>query len=128
MTIELTMLVYAVLLTFAIIMVHASAAILQFGLMPLAGSRDDIGEPSVFVARAQRLSRNMQENLLLFAALVLAANAAGISNDMTVAGAQIFVAGRVAHAVIYLAGWPYVRPLAWGVAVIGGGMIALSLI
>ena len=128
MTIELTMLVYGVLLTFALIMIHAGVAILQFGLLPLAGSRDQLGEPSVFVARALRLSKNMQENMLLFSVLILTAHAAGISNDTTVAGAQLFVAARVAHAVVYLAGWPFVRPLFWAAGVYGCGMIAISLV
>ncbi len=127
MTVELTMLLYSVVLTFVLISFHATVAILHFGAVPLAGSRDNLDEPSVFVARALRLSKNMQENMVLFVPLVLAAHAAGISNDTTVMGAQLFVAARVVHAVIYLAGWPYIRPVAYFTGVYGCAMIAFAM-
>jgi uncharacterized MAPEG superfamily protein len=46
---------------------------------------------------------------------------------LTVWGAQLFFYSRVAHAVIYLAGWPMVRPLAWTVGIIGTIMVFAAL-
>jgi uncharacterized MAPEG superfamily protein len=42
-------------------------------------------------------------------------------------GATIFFWARLAHAVIYLAGVPWVRTLAWTVSAIGLVMIASQL-
>lgn len=128
MTVELTMLLYSVILLFLLILVPAVNAIMQNGVMVQGGPRDDMPEASVLNKRATRLKDNMVENMALFAPLVLIAHAADISTGMTILGAQIFVYARIAHAVIYLAGWPGVRPLAWFASLIGMGMIAAALL
>jgi uncharacterized MAPEG superfamily protein len=47
---------------------------------------------------------------------------------MTVLGAQLFLWGRVAYAIIYLAGLPWLRTLSWFVSVIGLVLIFLQLV
>lgn len=128
MNTELTMLVYSVILTFLIISVPALGGILQNGLATQAGARDGLPEPSVFAKRARRLQDNMIENMVLFIPLVLAAQAAGVSTAQTALGAEIFVIARVLHAVIYLAGIPWLRPVAWAGGVVGMGMILTALL
>ena len=123
-----TLLVYCVILTFLIISVPAIAGILQNGLAAQAGDRDGLPEPTVFAKRARRLQDNMIENMVLFVPLVLAVQIAGASNATTVMGAQLFFWARVAHAGIYLAGIPWVRPLAWAVSEVGLFMIASALL
>ena len=78
MSVELLMLVYSAGLFFIIIAVQAGLAIQQNGLMAQAGSRDELPEPTVLRKRLQRLTANMQENLVLFAIVALAAHAAGL--------------------------------------------------
>ncbi len=75
-----------------------------------------------------RAHRNMLENLVLFAALVLAAQAAGLANETTALGALLFFWGRVAYAVIYLAGIPWLRTGAWAVSMVGLVLIFLQLV
>ena len=128
MTTELMMLLYSTILFFVIILVQAGLAIAQNGLMAQAGSRDSLPEPTVLRQRLQRLSANMQENLLMFAAVVLVANAAGVSNDATVQGASIFLYARLAHAVIYAFGWPMIRPLFYFISLYGIIIIALQVL
>lgn len=129
MTIELTMLLYSVILAFVIVGLPAIDSILKNGVIIMMGNRDSgLAEPSVWNKRAKRASANMAENLLWFAALVLIAHAAGISTENTVLGAQLFFWGRVGHAATYVAGVPHVRTVAWTVAVVGMVMIALELI
>jgi uncharacterized MAPEG superfamily protein len=128
MSVELLMLVYSALLLLLIILAQAGLAISQNGLMAQAGSRDSLGEPSVLRKRLQRLTGNMQENLMIFAIVVLAANAAGISNETTVLGASLFFYARLAHAVVYAAGWPMIRPLFYFVGVYGMVVIALEML
>ena len=127
MTTELTLLILSVGLLMLILLVQASAGILSNGLMAQAGSRDELPEKRVFHARVTRLRDNMMENLLMFAPVVLVAQAMGVSNDMTILGAQLFFFGRLAHAVIYLTAMPLVRPLAFAVAWAGIILIAWQL-
>ncbi len=128
MTLELTFLVYSILLTFALILVPATVSILANGALAQAGSRDDLPEPSAFNKRCVRLRNNMLENMVMFTGLVLVAHVANVSTPMTVLGAQIFFFARVLHAVVYIAGWPMIRPLLWAAGVVGMGMIAIELI
>ena len=128
MTTELSMLLFSILLFFAIIMIQALLAIGQNGLPAQAGSRDNLPEPTVLRQRLQRLTANLQENLVMFGALVLIANAAQVSNDNTVLGASLFFYARVAHAFVYGLGLPWVRPLTWAVAAYGMLLIVLELL
>ncbi len=128
MTPELLLLLYSVILTFILIMIPAGNALISNGAAAQGGPRDNLPEPSVLNKRATRLSNNMLENMVLFAPLVLMAHVADASNATTLLGAQIFFYARIVHAVVYLAGLPWVRPLAWVVGVVGMGMIAFQLL
>ncbi len=127
MTTELTMLLFSTLLFFAIIMVQALMAISQNGLPAQLGNRDGLPSPSPVRDRLQRLTANMQENLVMFTAIVLTAHGAGVSNEGTVLGASMFFYARAAHAVIYGFGLPYIRPFVWAIAVVGMALIVFEL-
>ena len=128
MSVELLMLVYSTVLFLVIIVVQAGLAISQNGLMAQAGSRDNLPEPTVLRERLQRLTANMQENLVMFAIIVLVANAVGISNDTTALGASVFFYARVAHAVVYGFGWPMIRPIFYFAGLYGIVVIALEIL
>jgi uncharacterized MAPEG superfamily protein len=128
MSVELSMLVYSALLFLLIILVQAALAIAQNGLMAQAGSRDSLPEPTVLRKRLQRLSANMQENLVIFSAVVLVATAVGVSNDSTALGASIFFFARVAHAIIYAFGWPIIRPLLYFASLYGIALIVIEIL
>jgi len=120
---ELTLLVWAVVLTFVQMLVAVSGATLQLGLPTLTGNREGLAPCSGWAGRADRAHHNMLENLALFAALVLVAVVAQKTNSTTLAGAQIFFWARVAYAVIYLVGIPWLRTGVWTVSVVGLIMI-----
>ena len=128
MSLELQLLVCAVALTVIQVVVSATGATMQVGLGTLAGNRENLPEISGWAGRAARAHRNMLENLVLFAALVLVAHAAGRENAMTALGAQLFIWARAAYAVIYLIGIPWLRTLAFGVSVAGLVLIFLQVI
>ncbi len=128
MTPELMMLLYSAILLLVIILLQASLAIGQNGLMAQAGSRDSLPEPTVLRGRLQRLTANLQENLVMFAIVVLVAHAAGVSNDTTILGASLFFYARLAHAVIYAFGWPMIRPLFYAIGLYGMITIALQVL
>jgi len=127
MTVELTMLAYSVALLFLLILIQALAGVLAQGLPEMAGSRDNLAEPKPFQARTKRIVDNHREGLALFAPLVLIAAVAHVSNQATVLGAQLFFYARVVHAVLYLTGVAWVRPLAWGAGIVGTVMVFAAL-
>lgn len=119
MPIELTMLAWSAVLALVLVAVASSAAQQQVGLPTLAGNREGMRPLTGFALRAQRAHANLLENLPVFAIAVLVAAAANRLNGTTALGAQLFLWGRVAHAVIYLAGIPWLRTAAWGVSIVG---------
>jgi uncharacterized MAPEG superfamily protein len=124
---ELILLVWTLVLTFVQMLVAAAGAQLQLGLPRLAGNRDNLPALGGWAGRATRAHRNMLENLALFVPLVLVAVVAGRSDAQTLLGAQIFVWARLAYAVIYVVGVPWLRTGAWAVSVVGMVLILLRL-
>ncbi len=125
---ELMLLVWAALLTFVQAVVAAQGAFNQVGLVRLAGNREGMPEIAGWGGRAARAHRNMLENLVLFASLVLVAVLADKTNGTTLLGAQIFLWARVAYAVVYVAGIPWLRTGIWALSIVGLAMIFLQLI
>jgi uncharacterized MAPEG superfamily protein len=119
MTPDLTLLVWAVVLTFVEMLVAVLGANAQLGLSTMAGNRDTAIDLTGWAGRAQRAHRNMLESLPLFIALVLVAHVANRANAMTLLGAHLFFWGRLAHWLTYLAGIPWLRSGVWLVSVIG---------
>jgi uncharacterized MAPEG superfamily protein len=128
MTPDLTLLICAVVLAFAQVVVAVFGAMLQVGLPALAGNREGLAKATGWAGRAVRAHRNMMENLPLFAALVLIAHIAGRNNAASVLGEEIFVWARLAHAIIYVVGLPWLRTAAWAVSVVGMVMILLQVV
>jgi uncharacterized MAPEG superfamily protein len=128
MTPDLSLLIWSVALAVAQVLVAAAAANAQVGLAPLVGNRENLPTMTGFAGRAQRAHRNMLENLPLFIALVLAAHIAGKANATTLLGAELFFWARLAYSVIYLAGIPWLRTLAWAVSVVGLVLIFVQLL
>ncbi|HUG75908.1 MAG TPA: MAPEG family protein [Burkholderiales bacterium] len=124
---ELELLAWTVVLTFVQMLIAVAGATLQVGLPALAGNREGLAPATGWAGRAHRAHRNMLENLVLFAALVLIAALADRTNPMTLLGAQIFFWARLAYAAIYLAGIPWLRTAAWFVSVVGLVLIFAQL-
>jgi len=125
---ELSLLMWAVLLTLVQAVVAVQGALMQVGLPTLAGNREGLPEIKGWGGRAARAHRNMLENLALFAALVLVAAIAEKTNSTTLLGAQIFLYARIVYALVYIAGVPWLRTGVWAVSVVGLAMIFVQLI
>jgi len=128
MNIELTMLTWTVALWIVQLLVAITGGMMQFPAPVLAGNRETPCDGQGWVGRAQRALRNLAESLLPFAALVLVAHAAGVSNAATVMGAQLFFYARVAYAVVYIAGIPWLRTAVWTAGLVGLLMILAQLV
>jgi len=124
---ELTLLAWSVVLAIVHMLATVQALVMQRGLMTAFGNRENLPELNGWGGRAARANINMAQNLVLFAAVVLAAVAAGTTNSMTLLGAQIFFWARVAYAVCYLGGFMYLRTAAWLVSIIGVALILIQL-
>jgi uncharacterized MAPEG superfamily protein len=81
-----------------------------------------------WVDRARRAHMNAIENLAVFAPLVLVAAIVEVSTKTTVLSAQVYVASRLAHYVIYTAGIPIVRTLAFLTGACATLVIAIALL
>lgn len=125
---DLSLLVWAVALCVAQMLVSVLLALPQVGLPALAGNREGMSALTGMAGRAIRAHYNMLENLALFAALVLVAAITGRANEMTALGAQLFFWARLAYAVIYLIGIPWLRTGVWAVSVAGLVLIFLQLL
>jgi uncharacterized MAPEG superfamily protein len=125
---DLKYLLLSAILCFVEVLIAAAGANQQVGLPTLAGNREGLPEYKGWAGRARRAHLNMIENMVLFAVLVLIAAASGKANATTAMGAAIFFWARLAHAVIYLIGIPWLRTLAWFASVIGMAMIAWVLL
>ncbi len=128
MTPMLTYVVLAVVLTIIQVVVAALLTMTQVSLPDLAGNRENLPAVTGIADRAARAHRNMLESLVLFVALALVAHLANRANATALLGAQIFLGARVAHAILYIAGVPWLRTVAFGVSLAGLGMIAAQLI
>lgn len=128
MTPDLILLICAVVLAFIQVVVALLGAMMQVGLPALVGNREGLPEITGWGGRAVRAHRNMMESLPLFIGLVLIAHIAGRNNATGVLGEQIFVWARTAHAIIYVAGVPWLRTVAWAVSVVGMAMVLVQVI
>jgi len=87
--------------------------------MAVRGMLDTVGYPdspkpqSAWAKRMMAAHSNAVENLVIFAALVLAANAAGVSNGTTVFACALYFWARVGHFIAYTFAWPWIRTLAF---------------
>lgn len=128
MTIDLQMLVWSAVLALVQVFVAVIGAQSQIGLPTLAGNREDLPRVTGWGGRAQRAHWNLLESLTIFAIVVLVAHVSGRANEMTALGAQLFFWGRVAYAIVYIAGIPWVRTLAWAVSIAGIALILSCLL
>jgi uncharacterized MAPEG superfamily protein len=116
---DLQMLVWSAALALVQMVVAAIGAQGQVGLPALAGNREDLPPLTGWAGRARRAHFNMLESLVVFAIVVLVAQAAGKSDAMTALGAMMFFWARLAYALLYVAGVPWLRTAAWAVSLAG---------
>lgn len=118
MTSELMSLTWVTALTAIMWMPYILNLIAVRGLLDGVGYPDN---PKPLAAWAQRMKAahyNAVENLVIFATLVLVANASGISTSTTVLACEIYFWARLVHLLAYTFAIPWVRTLAfalgWG--------------
>ncbi len=94
-----------------------------------AGPRDEPRQPAGMIAgRASRASANFRETYPAFVALALSLVIAGDPAGYGLAGAWLWFVARLVYLPLYLAGIPYIRSLAWVVALAGLATMAVVVI
>jgi uncharacterized MAPEG superfamily protein len=130
MTRLLDLVVYMALLTWLSIVLGAMLRNREWTLAGMKvglSNRDRLPEATALGGRAERAAANTKENFILFAALALTAQVAGLADQAT-AGAAVFFWARVIYLPVYLLGITYLRSAIWGVGVVGLGMMVLALL
>ena len=128
MTSELTSLVWITALTAVLWIPYTLNMIGVRGLMDAVGYPTD---PKPLAAWAEKLKcahYNAVENLVVFAALVLTANAAGVSNETTVLACTAYLWARVVHVIAYTFAIPWVRTFTFVIGFVCQALLVLQLI
>lgn len=113
MTSEMMSLTWVVALQMVMWLPYILNVIAVRGLMDAVGYPENPKPMAPWAERMKAAHYNAVENLVVFAALVLMANAAGISNDTTVLACQVYFWARLAHLLLYTFGVPFGRTLAF---------------
>lgn len=129
MDVELIVLTWSVVLGFLHIVASSHAKSLQRGYRWTASARDEPVPPLTGVAgRLERASNNYLETFPLFAALVLAAQVAGIHSTLTEWGSFLYLGARLVYLPLYALGVLLVRSLVWNVAAAGMLLFVIALL
>ena len=100
----------------------------MWSLTDTVGYPDNPKPQSPWARRLMKAHVNAVENLVVFAALVLAAHALGISNSVTAGACVVYFWARVVHPLAYTFAVPWVRTLAFTVGFFSQAAIAWQLL
>jgi len=98
------------------------------GLVDSVGYPENPKPQSPWARRMKAAHANAVENLVIFAALVLVAHAAGVSNNVTATACIVYFWARMVHFIAYTAGVPWVRTLAFAAGFVAQAAIAWQLL
>jgi uncharacterized MAPEG superfamily protein len=110
---ELMYLVWVTTLTALMWVPYILDRIAVWGLMDAVGYPPSPKPQSAWAVRMLKAHHNAVENLVIFAALVLAAQQLGVSNGATATAAAVYFWARVVHFAAYTFAVPWVRTLAF---------------
>ncbi len=127
MTTELFWLTATVLMTALMWMPYILNRIAVRGLIGALANETPQSPPHApWAQRAMAAHKNAVENLVVFAPAVLVAHLAGVSGGVTTTAAMLYFFARLAHYVVYTAGIPVARTLAFAVGAFSTIAIALA--
>jgi uncharacterized MAPEG superfamily protein len=123
MTTELSYLAWSALLTSTLWIPYIVCQVLTNGFLNVGNYKDPTPRPvPLWGQRANRAHINSVESFAPFAALILLIHVAGLGSEMTATWAAIYFYARLLHAIVYMAGIPYVRTLIFSaswIAIVG---------
>ena len=127
MTIELSLLAWAIVLGLVHAVGTGQFTTLQHGLQYGLSPRDEKKPLTGVGARVERAFANYMQTFPFFAAAVLATQLAGRHGWLTVYGAQLYFWARLVYVPLYAFGIPIARTLAFLVSLVGIVMLLVAL-
>ncbi|WP_193335617.1 MAPEG family protein [Devosia beringensis] len=124
----LLMIFFALLLLLILVFMPGYYLTEQVGPHAQMGPRDDLPEPSQALGRARRALANLQETLPIFFVLALLAIIFGEEGWLALAGAGLFLLGRIGHVVCYMGGISPWRSISFTIGLFGLLLMALPLL
>ena len=115
MTPELTSLTWVAALSAVMWIPYILNTIMVRGLVDAVSYPADPKPLAPWAERMKKAHYNSVENLVLFAALVLIAHAAGVSSETTVLACTVYFWARLVHLLAYTFAIPWVRTLSFAV-------------
>ena len=112
---ELMYLLWVTVLTAVIWIPYIIDRVMIEGLTGAVGYPTNPKPQSPWAERMKAAHYNAVENLVVFAALVLIAQDAGVSNNATVMACMIYFWARLVHLLAYTFAVPYLRTLSFAV-------------
>ena len=125
---ELMYLIWVTALTGVLWIPYILDRIAVWGLADAVGYPANPKPQSPWATRLMKAHANAVENLVVFAALVLAAHAAGVSNGATAGACMVYFWARIVHVAAYTFAVPWVRTLAFTVGFFAQATITWQLI
>lgn len=125
---ELTYLALAAALTGILWVPYILDRIARWGLVPAVSYPENPPAQSPWAQRMMRAHGNAVENLVVFATLVLVANALGITGGVVATAAMAYFWARVVHVVAYTLAIPWVRTLAFFVGFLAQAAVAWQIL
>ena len=98
------------------------------GLMEAVGYPANPKPQSPWAQRLKKAHANAVENLVVFAALVLTAQALGIASVVIGSAAVVYFWARVVHAAAFAFAIPWVRTLAFAVGFLAQAVVAWQIL
>lgn len=128
MKIELLYLTFAVAFTGLMWVPYIIDRVVVRGLIDAVGYPENPKPQSPWAQRLMKAHANAVENLVIFAALVLAAQAGGVTNSIVADACAVYFWTRVVHAVAYTFAIPWARTIAFTIGFFAQAAIAWQLL
>ena len=125
---ELMYLVWVTILTGLMWIPYVLDRIGTWGLTDTVGYPAAPKQQSAWARRMKAAHANAIENLVIFATLVLVANAVGISTGATVFAAALYFWARLVHLAAFTFALPWVRTLAFVGGFVGQAILAWQIV
>jgi uncharacterized MAPEG superfamily protein len=125
---ELLYLTYVAALTGLLWIPYILDRIAVRGVIDTVGYPENPKPQSPWAQRLMKAHTNAIENLAVFAALVLAAEVAGVTSSAVATACMVYFWARLIHAVSYTFAMPWVRTLAFTVGFFAQAVIAWQIL
>ncbi len=125
---ELLYLVYVTILTMLLWVPYILDRIAKWGLVRAVGYPQSPPPQSPWAVRLMKAHDNAVENLVVFAALVLAAHALGVTSGAIATAAIVYFWARLVHVLAYTFAIPWVRTLAFAAGFFAQATIAWQIV